>query len=1096
MATIIVAGYTFYTNSSEQVIVTGPGISGGGVNLGPLESLSSASFFAVTTSPNANATAKSALTTISVQAPIIKSQLVAQNAPGQASQSTGVTVREDQVANDEKASVVNPTGPALVFKDGRIQNAADQRPAFAQNQNSGLNEPTKTATNTQSTPPATANPGPPPPNAGGPVPGQTAGAAAPGDDNTNRTAGSTSGVRTRIDELFGLSGGQITQIPTKPNKLSQYASYTYNVSVYLTNKQQYGRLISSKKRSLSGSQLLMRSGGAPVGGLGNIDPNINADEVAAAVAKAQETAGRNQFFDVDYYLDDIQLESVINGKGTANSHNVVKLNFKVIEPNGISFLTRLSQAVKQFNGAGTQGQNYASQIYLMVIRFYGYDENGQPIKPNPNEDRTNFTDSNAIVEKFIPFMFTSIKFRIQNRLTEYVCEAVCPQNLQASGQQRGVIPFNTEFTSTGLRDLLIGKQGAATPNQATTTQNNTATTAQQLAAGRSVNDILFDQRYQLPPNIAVTPGFAEASGFPLVGQTSANAPPKADAIRKPTVVTGLCEALNRYQAEFVKKGYFNYADEYRVVFTDSIIASASIVAPGGTDLKTPPMNQGQTAADKTLPGKQSVNNTAKRVNAFAGMSIVQFIDQQIRNSTYIYDQQLFIIDPVTNEPKPQGVPGKILGWYRIGMQVEPLEYDEKRNDYAYRITYQISPYAVNDVKSTFFPTAPDRGAHKIYQYWFTGQNSEILDYSQDYNYLYYIVINNRQQSFNRVVDYRDLEKKGFQPNSNQSNQGQAGNVNEPSANAADYLYSPADLARARLSILGDPDWIQQGEIWSGLQGLTTSPWVADDGSINYESQEPLFRIFFNTPTDYDLYSGTMPVTQKNTGRTDNNAGLPAVSFTYRAITVTSNFSRGKFTQDIEGVLITYPVPTTQAQQQQQQSRQNVNQRNNAASANRKWTVTAGDTPAAPGLFELELGQTNSNLGGRIGNYQGLAQVLDDANRANPTPNDATRADNQRTSPGQVNAPTSGTQTVGRSFISGTTNYATGGNNPSLISVNVQLNDGSSRAATSVAEITSLYNAGLVNFAQANSAIVSLQSKQNATQAAVLNSNPQNMKIER
>lgn len=946
-----------------------------------------------------------------------------------------------------------------------------------------------TTTNSQSIPPNTASPGASTPDnikssidpvAGSAViPTTQAGASQAGDDNTNPAAGTGTGVRATIDNLFGVQNGY-TQIESKNNVLAQFASSTYNISIYLVSKDQYNAILKTKKKTLFGSQLLISSAGAPLQG----DNDYTNSSVAETgdITVTSSNRGRNQYFPLDYYIDDVKLEGLVNGKGTNGAHNITRGTFRLIEPNGISLLNNLNKAVNKFNSSqNIISTNYAAQLYLMVIRFYGYDQNGVMIKPGavgPNS-ASQTTDPTAIVEKFIPFQFTAIKFRIANKLTEYECDIVCPQNMQGTGQMRGIIPFQTEFTSTNLKDLLNGQSGggAINPLQAQVLSQSAATPGTTVPGqGRSGTTVAAGQARD--PNGAYRGDRSDATPA---------APQKADAARKPTTLSGLCEALNRYQLGFVARGIFEIPDEYSVIIQDPI-SSAKITAPGGTNWNSTAMPTQNTAGGSLLPAKQSADGNSKNASAFGGMSIVQFIDQQVRNSTYIYDQQLYYNDPKTGELVPQGIPGKILGWYRIGVQVEPKEYDFKRNDFAYKITYQISPYAVNDIKSIYFPNAQDRGAHKIYNYWFTGENTEILEFTQDFNYLYYIVVNNKQGSFQRTSDYREVEKRGFQTNSNQSNQGQDNNVNEPSANAADYLYSPSDLSRTRMTILGDPAWLQQGELWSGLQGLSGvkfnyTPWL-DDGTINYESQEPLFRVQFNTPTDYNLDTGLMDVSANNLNKSSSNlSGEPRQSFTYRAIKVDHHFRRGKFSQDIEGVLITYPkrnqdatattdqqrpvVSTPAASTSRAQSTAQSLGINTGAGATKQWL---SDLTKVPGQSTASVYVT-----------PGLAAIM-----------------NQPLSATNASAPTSNGLVVGTASGAGlfdptsTTNFQTGGVsiNSAMTAVTVQLNNNTQQVVTSVDQITQLYNSGLLSFVSTNSAITQLQSKISAQQKPVLSGSNQ------
>jgi len=179
-------------------------------------------------------------------------------------------------------------------------------------------------------------------------------------------------------------------------------------------------------------------------------------------------------------------------------------------------------------------------------------------------------------------------------------------------------------------------------------------------------------------------------------------------------------------------------------------------------------------------------------------------------------------------------------------------------------------YKVAQIKSDYFPQGKFLGTHKKYNYWFTGENTSILKFEQDFNYQFYLTVNSSQQvrEVGTTSNYREYEKRITAPNSPESAQGQPGNTNEPGANAADYLYSPGDQAEVKLDIVGDPAWIQQGSIWYGVEG----PDVKDpsqiaflsDGTINYSSQEVLFEVAFNKPSDYDIKTGLMNIKKQGT----------------------------------------------------------------------------------------------------------------------------------------------------------------------------------------------------------------------------------------
>jgi hypothetical protein len=912
-------------------------------------------------------------------------------------QSSGQTTQQAQTARDDGATTQTPEPkPAVLSKDG-VGDTAEVEPQrtttvpsnASTNQTapdgpSGTNDRLRTLEQTQQTPPATAQPGsalgPNSPAAnnknqtvptddaaatGRPAGGSTAATPDTANKNTNTGAsaaqvasGATArnvqptsapgkgaagddqltATQTQINAYFG---GRDRAITPQPNVLDRYGSYTYNISIYIMSPADYKKLLDTKQRDISGFQLLMSSGGAPTQVAGTVSATVNPDTGSGQTVGGQ-VPGRNQFFPLDFYIDDVRLKSVISGKGAQGPHNVFEMTFKITEPNGITFLDNLYAATQDYvaKRGGTEKQNYAAQNFLMVIKFYGYDEYGRAV---PLKGSVRKADGSAgpetVIEKYIPFQFTGIKFRIANKLTEYECQAMCPQGAMGLGQGRGTIPYNVEITATTLKELLTGNLTFKSKDTTTTKSASNANTGD-----------------------AANTGAATTAG---TSPTQNQAPPKASAAPNPTMLGGLCDALNRYQKDQVKSGAQSVADIYEIEIVDQVLQDAKIqppVLPGSpTDWKSTTMTQSQAPADRKDGRKQNANNATKSLSIVAGTNIVRFIDQAVRNSTYIYDQQTKMptVDKAGNRVDiPQGQPADVLAWYRVGVEAEPLAYDKKRRDYAYAIRYQITMYKVNGVKSEYFPTSRFQGTHKVYNYWFSGQNTSILNLEQDYNYLYYIVVNGPQGSPTGTTNYREYEKRVYATRSNQSDQGQRDSViNEPGANAADYLYSPADQSRVKMTIVGDPAWLQQGEIWSGLQGsnVYSGPFLPD-GTINFENQEVLFELAFNKPVDYDSGTGLMDPGRKNYGinRADGEAGSPRQSYIYKAVTVESVFSQGRFTQELEGVLIIFPVAPTQ-QTVSEEDRQNADNPPNTetrpltnTAANAASTAqTVGSTPAAP-----------------------------------------------------------------------------------------------------------------------------------------------------
>jgi len=147
----------------------------------------------------------------------------------------------------------------------------------------------------------------------------------------------------------------------------------------------------------------------------------------------------------------------------------------------------------------------------------------------------------------------------------------------------------------------------------------------------------------------------------------------------------------------------------------------------------------------------------------------------------------------------------------------------------------------------------------------------------------------------------------YKPNSIQAHTGEK-LTDEQAANVASVLYSPGDNVNCEIDIVGDPDWLGQSEVFYSAAANSTRDARLLDGSINYDTAEVFFTVNFNTVVDYDLNTGVADTTTKNLLRDPaaEEGGVSQYSFLYRANTITSQLSQGKFVQQLQGSLISVP----------------------------------------------------------------------------------------------------------------------------------------------------------------------------------------------
>lgn len=623
-----------------------------------------------------------------------------------------------------------------------------------------------------------------------------------------------------------------------PNSFDKFASMTYSLSLYLQSVSHLNNMVKTSVKDVKGLSLLIQTGGI-----------VDNSKVANGGAT------RNTYFKNDYYLDNLQLTGSVSGTVTGSATNIFDIKFTVTEPMGLTFLPNLNSAIRDFN-KNDEDFNFLNQYYLMVIRFYGYDKDGNQI--SASELSAKNSDSKAYSEKWIPFQIKNIGFTMSDEQITYSVEGIPSLSYSGNDQIHGTVPFN------------IGLQGQ---------------TIDHMLSGRSTN---YNHK---------------ESGV---------------------VVKGLMAALNDWQADQVHKGLQGVADTYEIEI-DPEIANAKLIDRNSTTL----MNR--TGMFDGLDQKAWIKNVSdidstkvlkntRTLQINAGMKIMQFIDLAIRTSSYISSQYNMVKD-VNKDNTTKIVPvknnGDPLKWFKIRCVVTPQEhgkYDCIRNMYPVNVKYVVSKYKAPsanidslDSLACFYPV-------KEYDYWFTGKNTQVLSFKQEYSALYYTTFSNKEaldaSLYNPSKQFNRRTMRAYRVNSTQDNQGGKENLQaELGANAATQLYSPADQGRASIDIIGDPDWIVQSQLFYPAAVADAGTRVMPDGSVNYDSAEIYFSINYNTVVDYADYvgSGLADVTEHNLPDPQaQNQTVSQYSFTYRANIITSEFNQGQFSQRLDGTIAFIP----------------------------------------------------------------------------------------------------------------------------------------------------------------------------------------------
>lgn len=333
--------------------------------------------------------------------------------------------------------------------------------------------------------------------------------------------------------------------------------------------------------------------------------------------------------------------------------------------------------------------------------------------------------------------------------------------------------------------------------------------------------------------------------------------------------------------------------------------------------------------------------TTKQFKINNGTSVLQQIDDIIAQSEYltkalslVYKANLDAKQKINSQRDYQQNEKLEVQWYHISAEVKVKDFDLKRNDYSYDITYIIEPYKTPAVSAAYVPnTTKYYGPHKRYDYYFTGQNTEIINYEQTLNNLFFNVIadtNLTPENYERATQAGQVSAVA----NKRQDQSKLGSVNLGNETINAYrtsLYDPLAFANAKITILGDPDYLNQNT--TTTVSRIYNQFYGPGYTINANGGQVFIEINFKEAVDYDNESktGTLEVNDKILfWKYPKDIKDKVQGIVYLLNKVTHNFSKGKFTQELECQMPGFALESGQEEQNQRQIAIDENQRSNEA----------------------------------------------------------------------------------------------------------------------------------------------------------------------
>lgn len=647
------------------------------------------------------------------------------------------------------------------------------------------------------------------------------------DGDRNENSGTT--VAGRQDN----SKSQVNSIIEErtKNPLSNYSSYTYQITLYMISPGAYNAFLETGRTNINaiGSSQTLSS------------RSINQNEGVFIVAQSggvNRVQNRAPYLDLDYYIDDLKIHSNLPGPSTGTQSNITEITFKITEPYGFSFITQLkyaSETLKQ-QPSGVLGynklRNPIKQFFVLGIRFIGYDANGDVTsgKNLVNNSLAPFS-TNELYEQFYDIQIAKLNFRLDGKATTYDISARVTSTNVAFGLKYGRIDNNEEIEATNVKEALTKLGEKLTRASANAKTNN-------------VFNIVFEG-----------------------------------------------EGINDLEtAEF-----YSEADVNKLKSAMSMSRTVTEVNDASALANLPKL--------KTRQFKLK-NDT----------SILQAIDDIITQSDYItkalsviYKANLQANQNINSQKQINQDENKEVKWYSIVSEIKINYWDDNRTDYSYNITYKIQPYKTPVIRAAYIPkTTRYYGPHKRYRYYFTGQNSEIIDYRQTFNNAFFTV----QAQLDPLIQGQQTATENGQTTSVPNKRQNQSRPNDPDISRETQnayrtsLYDPASQASAKITILGDPDFLVQ-QTTSSVSKLYNQ-FYGTGYTVNVNGGQVFIEIDFNEATDYDA--------------NDNKTGLLNINdqiylwdypkdvkdkikgVVYLVWKVTSTFSNGRFTQELDCVI--------------------------------------------------------------------------------------------------------------------------------------------------------------------------------------------------
>jgi hypothetical protein len=665
-----------------------------------------------------------------------------------------------------------------------------------------------------------------------------------------------------------------------PNELRTYSSYNCIFTLACLTADELNNP-DSTYRVRDPQVTVLRSGGGAQG----------------KVLTAYETADKK----VEYFIDNVEIESIIAPTTRTRTSNATTISFEVTEPYSMGlFLQTLMLAAKTARG---NDSDYLKAGYALIIDFIGWTDS----------DTLSFTN---LTRRIIPVKFSQIEFDVDAGGSKYTITAYA-WNEQSQSDSIQTINEDTKIIGSTVREVL--QTGA---NSLTNKINS------RIRDGLQENTALVPDEYVIifPESIASSSlsrvDAARQEAFTNAATVSTESSRPGADTADPGVPVVATRTFKNVSSDIIGSRTLAEANPIgasKMIDSNTLLESATV--PFG--LPQFILKQPESEEDNFTPyydnGRLQIDLDRGEFTFPGGTTIEKMIEEIIILSTYGQSAATTI-----QENSEGNIP-----WFRIQTQtfVLPDAATRARTGEDPKIyVYVVVPY---EVHSSVFVQSRNQSvgirersliAVKEYNYIYTGLNEDILDFQIQFNAAFFNALSPNLGNTTGGIRAADPTSSAAQNRSQITvGQGETQPSDEPSTPTREssianrgpqeggdsrssaaiqaartfneaIVNSSVDLISLELKIMGDPYFIADSGVGNYSSPPGDSPAITRDGTMNYQTREVDVVLNFRTPIDYNEAGGMdFP---------EDTVVVEPFSGLYRVLTVTNKFSSNNFEQTL------------------------------------------------------------------------------------------------------------------------------------------------------------------------------------------------------